>query len=253
MKFRFENIQKTEVAMARTYKITKKSAADLVCEQMKKFLTDGTWRPGQKIPTEIEMSEIFGVNRLTVRIAVQRLNTLGLLEIRVGDGTYVKSFDLNTQISELSEFYVNEDTIKNVMEYRRVIEIPCMRMAAERRTEEELERYRLLCLRFQRELEQYYAAADPQEKEKFFSQNIDSSEEINATLFEMTHNDLMIYAFSLARKPLRHHMEMNAKKRLYDLDTDKINIWSKRWYELYEALKAQDAEACMDIMSRIIG
>ena len=73
--------------MDNNYKITKKSAADLVCEKMKELIINKTWTAGEKIPTEMELSHNFGVNRLTVRIALQRLNTLGLLDIRVGDGT----------------------------------------------------------------------------------------------------------------------------------------------------------------------
>ena len=77
--------------MAQNYKIKKQSAADLVCEKMKELILRKEWNTGEKIPSEMELAESFGVNRLTVRIALQRLHTLGLLDIRVGDGTYVRS------------------------------------------------------------------------------------------------------------------------------------------------------------------
>ena len=70
-------------------KIKKKSTADLVCEKMKSMISNGTWQYYQKIPSESDLAEMFGVNRLTVRIALQRLNALGILDTRVGDGTYV--------------------------------------------------------------------------------------------------------------------------------------------------------------------
>ena len=126
--------------MDNNYKITKKSAADLVCEKMKELIINKTWTAGEKIPTEMELSHNFGVNRLTVRIALQRLNTLGLLDIRVGDGTYIKKFDLSSQISELAEFYISKETLNNVGEYRKVLEIGCLEAIIERYTEEELAR-----------------------------------------------------------------------------------------------------------------
>ena len=60
--------------MARSLKIKKVSAADLVCSKIKELVTNGTWATDQKIPSESELADTFGVNRLTVRIALQRLN-----------------------------------------------------------------------------------------------------------------------------------------------------------------------------------
>ena len=71
--------------MEQDLKISKKSTADLVSDKIKELITNHTWTAGQKIPTEMELSRSFGVNRLTVRIALQRLSALGLLDIRVGD------------------------------------------------------------------------------------------------------------------------------------------------------------------------
>lgn len=53
-------------------------------------------------PSESDLADLFGVNRLTVRLALQKLNTLGILDTRVGDGTYVCAFVLkNTFLTSL--------------------------------------------------------------------------------------------------------------------------------------------------------
>ena len=85
--------------MARPHKIKKISAADQVFDEMRQFILDKTWNVGDKIPTETQLSEQFDVNRLTVRVALQRLQALGILDIRVGDGTYVRELDMSEKIS----------------------------------------------------------------------------------------------------------------------------------------------------------
>lgn len=60
-----------------------------VVEQVKKSIDDGTLAPGDRLPSERELALQFGVSRATVREAVQRLSTLGLLEVRQGVGTLV--------------------------------------------------------------------------------------------------------------------------------------------------------------------
>ena len=89
--------------MAKNLKIKKTSAADLVCRKMRELIVDGTWAINEKIPSEADLAENFGVNRLTVRIALQRLNALGVLETRVGEGTFVRSFDFDKHLAEISQ------------------------------------------------------------------------------------------------------------------------------------------------------
>lgn len=238
--------------MAQNYKITKKSAADLVCEKMKELIIDKTWAPGEKIPTETELADSFGVNRLTVRIALQRLNTLGLLDIRVGDGTYVKKFDLGSQISELAEFYINKETIENVSEYRKALETGCLTTVLKHYTEEELEHFRLLCKQFEQEVAEYYSLSDTEDAEKYFMKTVDTSEALHAAFMAMTHNDLMIYAMALAREPMRRHMKFNAARRLNDLDSNQRNIWVQRWIRFYEALRMRDEKQCREMLLQII-
>jgi len=53
---------------------------------------NGTITPSSKLPPEREMAETFSVNRATVREALRKLENLDLVEIRHGDGLYVKNY-----------------------------------------------------------------------------------------------------------------------------------------------------------------
>ncbi|AOS62615.1 FadR/GntR family transcriptional regulator [Actinoalloteichus hymeniacidonis] len=107
---------------------------DQVIAQLRVLIVEGEWSIGSRIPTEPELVEALGVGRNTVREAVRALAHAGLLEVRQGDGTYVRA------TSELSgavrRLYTSE--LRDVLETRRAIEVEAARLAAARRTEEEL-------------------------------------------------------------------------------------------------------------------
>ena len=154
--------------MKKDIRIKKVSAADMVFDKMKEFILNGTWPLHEKVPSEGELAEAFGVNRLTVRIALQRLNALGILDTRVGDGTYVCSFDFDQHIHEISDFYMSPGLLEDVTEYRKAIQLECARLAVKRATEEELLELRSCCERFEKELDRYYTLTDPEAQQKIF-------------------------------------------------------------------------------------
>src|SRR5581483_9409778 len=54
-------------------------------------ITDGRYLPGQKLPSERELADDFGVSRPTIRDAMIALEFQGLVEARQGSGVYVKA------------------------------------------------------------------------------------------------------------------------------------------------------------------
>ena len=78
-------------SMGSIHKIAVESTVDTIVNQMVEQIIDGTFCPGQRIPTELELAESFGVGRNSVREAVKILCAYGILEIRRADGTYICS------------------------------------------------------------------------------------------------------------------------------------------------------------------
>ena len=70
-------------------KISRASIGDQVYQQMKDQIVNGEWKAGDRLPSENELAEQFGVSRVTVRGALQKLAALGLIETKLGDGSYV--------------------------------------------------------------------------------------------------------------------------------------------------------------------
>jgi GntR family transcriptional repressor for pyruvate dehydrogenase complex len=69
------------------------SQADLVVESIRQMIVDGRLRPGNRLPIEKDLAAALGVNRNALREGVRALSTMGVLETRQGDGTYVTRLD----------------------------------------------------------------------------------------------------------------------------------------------------------------
>lgn len=120
--------------------IKKVNLVDEVYKKMKDKIVSGDWESGQKIPSENELSEKFGVSRNTIRNAIQKLKGLNLIETRQGQGTFLKK-DLNSSIIStiIPGMVFNNSEILDVLEFRSVIEKENARLAAIRADEEDIQ------------------------------------------------------------------------------------------------------------------
>ena len=125
--------------MTREIEHTANNITDSVYRQILEQIIAGRYRPGDRIPTENELKETFNVSRNTIRAALNRLNTLGILETRRGDGTYVCKPSMGMYINSfIPAMLINEDSFLEILEFRRAIEIAATRMAAERADENDI-------------------------------------------------------------------------------------------------------------------
>ena len=70
------------------------SKCDYVAQELKTQIIAGKYRSGDQLPPEPALCEMFSVSRITVREALKKLSMMGLVEIKQGKGTFVKSVDL---------------------------------------------------------------------------------------------------------------------------------------------------------------
>lgn len=114
--------------------IQKRSLVDIALEQIRLRIDDGTWPLGQRLPPEPELAESLGISRNTVREAVRVLTFSGVLEVRQGDGTYVRACanPLDTML------VLARSSVEQALEARGIIEVEASRLAAQRRTETDL-------------------------------------------------------------------------------------------------------------------
>ncbi|MFN8080625.1 MAG: FadR/GntR family transcriptional regulator [Kineosporiaceae bacterium] len=117
------------------------SLIDQVIDQLRSQITSGTWAIGGRIPTESELAQLTGTSRNTVREAVQSLVHAGLLERRQGSGTYVLAA---SELAGAVSRQVAGAHHVHVLEVRRALEAGAARLAASRRTDEDIAEQRRL-------------------------------------------------------------------------------------------------------------
>nr|MDT0661265.1 FadR/GntR family transcriptional regulator [Micromonospora sp. DSM 115978] len=106
-----------------------------VIDELRDRITAGDWPIGAKIPTEPQLVEALGVGRNTVREAVRALVHAGVLECRQGSGTYVVSTD---ELAGAVTRRLSAAQTTETMEVRRALEVEGARLAAGRRTPDDL-------------------------------------------------------------------------------------------------------------------
>ncbi|BBH21148.1 GntR family transcriptional regulator [Paenibacillus baekrokdamisoli] len=113
---------------------------DEVVVQLQKKISSGDLKLGDKIPTEPELMEQFGVGRSTIREAVRVLVHAGMLEKKQGYGTFLTA---SSTIQEPLDSRLRRAELLEVYEVRRMLELEIAKLAAERRDEDDLKQMRI--------------------------------------------------------------------------------------------------------------
>ncbi|OHV05583.1 FadR/GntR family transcriptional regulator [Mycobacterium talmoniae] len=113
---------------------------DQAIDQLRDSVTSGEWPIGSRIPPEPELAQALGVGRNTVREAVRALAHSGILEVRQGDGTYVRA---TSEVSGALRRLCGSE-LRDVLQVRRCLEVEGARLAATARTEQDLAELRTL-------------------------------------------------------------------------------------------------------------
>ena len=113
-------------------KLTKDSLTDKIFDYIKNQILSGEWPANQKIPGEVELSETLGVSRMSLRMAIQKSNVLGLTETMVGDGTYARDFSMRAYFKEIFNSQILELGYKEINDFRSILEIGGIRLSFEK-------------------------------------------------------------------------------------------------------------------------
>jgi DNA-binding FadR family transcriptional regulator len=115
------------------------SAVSDIARQLLGQLLGGQLAPGTRLPSERQLAQAMGVGRSAVREALKALDVLGILDVRTGDGTYIKqtSSDLLPDAVEWG-LMLGQSRTQDLVEARRHIEALTARLATERATDAQL-------------------------------------------------------------------------------------------------------------------
>ncbi|MGH3517810.1 MAG: FadR/GntR family transcriptional regulator [Haloechinothrix sp.] len=149
---------------------------DQVIGQLRAAVANGEWPVGHRIPPEPELAASLNVGRNTVREAVRALSHSGLLEVRQGDGTYVRA---TSEVSGAIRRMCGSE-LREVLEVRRTLEVEGARLAATHRTAAEL-----------RTLTRLLDQRDRAEQAEHFDEFVRADTEFHLTVVRSGHNALL--------------------------------------------------------------
>ncbi|MFT5506523.1 MAG: GntR family transcriptional repressor for pyruvate dehydrogenase complex [Gammaproteobacteria bacterium] len=128
----------------------KTSISHQIAIQLREAIVSGKFKTGERLPTEDELSQRYGVSRPSVREALKRLAAQNLVRARRGPtgGNFVTQpshEDLAQSLSGAATLLVGLGAldINEIIEARRLLEGSCLSLATENRTDENIEKLRL--------------------------------------------------------------------------------------------------------------
>ncbi len=116
----------------------RRKLTETVAEQLLKAVRE--LPPGTKVPSERELTKELGVGRSTVREALNGLAMLGIVEIRHGQGVFVTGDPLSRERAVGGDRRARAGVTHEFIEARLIVEVEVARLAARRRTDEDLAR-----------------------------------------------------------------------------------------------------------------
>ncbi len=122
-------------------KISTAQVQSQVYDKCKEFIIEGIWRTGDKLPSENQLCELFGVSRVSVRAAFQSLQAQGFIEIRRGEGSFVRDFSISDTLDILVPVLtLSNSDINSVLQFRVMIEPAIIPYALDSVTPEDIEK-----------------------------------------------------------------------------------------------------------------
>ncbi|HWQ14518.1 MAG TPA: FadR/GntR family transcriptional regulator [Roseiflexaceae bacterium] len=162
--------------------------ANRVAAEIERHIVGGRIHPGERLPSERELAEQFGVSRTVIREAVRVLAAKSLLEVRSGSGTVARAPTPRSVSQSMLLLLRTGQPLDHtkVQEVRRTLEIEIAGIAAERRTAEDLAVLETLL----GEMEALLRAPErlPANRDRFTSNDV----QFHAALARATHNELFV-------------------------------------------------------------
>ena len=120
--------------------VQSQTLVDKVVESFMQDMRDGVYKPGERLPSHEKLQEIFRISRNTLREALNRLESMGVLRIVHGNGTFVNDYDAASSINNLVSLLKLKDTaLDQMIEARVFVEEKTALLATDRATPEELQ------------------------------------------------------------------------------------------------------------------
>jgi GntR family transcriptional repressor for pyruvate dehydrogenase complex len=173
--------------------------ADTVAAELEKRILEGSLKPGDRLPAERTLAQELGVSRPSLREAIQKLVSKGLLSTRHGGGTHVTD-RLEAHFADPWQDMVkgHPQLHRDLLEFRQMLESEAARLAADRATDLDIKR-----------LDAVHAKLDEAHAGEDLAACIDADVAFHQVIAEAAHNVLIGHLASSLMRVIHGHVSNN--------------------------------------------
>jgi GntR family transcriptional regulator, transcriptional repressor for pyruvate dehydrogenase complex len=220
-----------KAAAAHLEVIPRTTLSEAAFEKLVKSLIHGAWKEGDRIPPERELCQKLGIGRASLREALKALELIGMVESKVGDGTFVcprSEFLSRPLLWAITGTDRNE--LRDLVEARRLLEMDIAALAADRATSEELEEIADAVEELRRNTDQPAAALEADMK-------------FHLAVARASHNQVLTNAVQLLRNLMKHWLHLKLQ-----LPTAGVMVL-KQHEAICSAIRYRDAALARSLMA----
>jgi len=216
-------------------KIKPKKIYEEVSDELYEMIRSGSLKPGEQLDSIQQLAENFQVGRPAIREALSALSSMGLIEIKQGEGTFVKTFDPAIMNHPLSAaLLMDQDNIKHLLEVRKILESGTAEVAAKKRTEENLI-----------ELKDMLFNMDKVSDDEELSDKADIS--FHVAVANASQNELLITLMNHVSELMTEKMRDIRRAALYSEEMTLKQLYQQH-VRIYDAIAAQDEDGARSAM-----
>ncbi|AZV63272.1 FadR/GntR family transcriptional regulator [Peribacillus frigoritolerans] len=216
-------------------KIKPKKIYEEVSDELYEMIRSGSLKPGEQLDSIQQLAENFQVGRPAIREALSALSSMGLIEIKQGEGTFVKTFDPAIMNHPLSAaLLMDPDNIKHLLEVRKILESGTAEVAAKKRTEENLIELKDMLFNMEK-------VSDDEE----LSDKADIS--FHVAVANASQNELLITLMNHVSELMTEKMRDIRRVALYSEEMTLKQLYQQH-VRIYDAIVAQDEDGARSAM-----
>ena len=167
-------------------RITRERVSDVVAAKLTDIIANGTLRPGEVLPNELELAEQFGVGKSAIREAVKIVSTRGMVTVQQGFGTRVNAREhWNLHDHGVLRAMRTQLTLEQLIEVRKMLEPEMAALAARNASPADIERMR--------------SYAEPPDESGYVPHDAFRGLAFHEAVAEATHNAAVSILFSTLR------------------------------------------------------
>lgn len=215
-------------------KIKTKKIYEEVAEALINMIKNGSIKPGDRLDSVQQLAENFQVGRSAIREALSALRAMGLVEMRQGEGTYVKAFDPKSlSLPVHTALLMNKEDIHNLLEVRKILEAGSVDAAAEKRTEEHL-------LQIKEALDEMKDADDEKLREQ-------ADLHFHLAIAKASQNSLLLNLMDNVSEMMGTMIKETRRILLYSEQARDVNLYEDH-LNIYKAILSQDQKMARQSM-----